>query len=167
VNTTQVTSTNWEGACSTASSTSPLYPTSRTWDLSSEDRNKAAGIGMRYMIGTVRLDLNYGYVSGVTSIRYSYNAAGLAITPTQAAIIGDGWSDLEYKQHSVDLSVLVPVTKAVSTRFIGRYEKGTIRDWHYDGVSSNPMPATNAVYLDSGPEDYKAYFLGALMRVQF
>ena len=41
-----------------------------------------------------------------------------------------------------------------------------IRDWHYDGVSVNPMPANNGAYLDFGPQDYKVHLFGALFRYE-
>ena len=47
-----------------------------------------------------------------------------------------------------------------------RYEDGKIRDWHYDGVSVNPMPANNGAYLDFGPQDYKVHVFGALFRYE-
>ena len=41
-----------------------------------------------------------------------------------------------------------------------------IRDWHYDGISVNPMPANNGAYLDFGPQDYKVHLFGALFRYE-
>ena len=45
-------------------------------------------------------------------------------------------------------------------------EDARIRDWHYDGVSVNPMPANNGAYLDFGPQDYKVHLFGALFRYE-
>ena len=66
----------------------------------------------------------------------------------------------------LNASVAIPIRKHVSLNFLGRYESGRIRDWHYDGVAANPMPANNAVYLDAGPQEYyRAKLIGVLIRV--
>ena len=51
-------------------------------------------------------------------------------------------------------------------RLMVRHETGKVRDWHYDGVTANPMPANNALYLDGGPQDYKATMFGILFHVR-
>jgi hypothetical protein len=51
-------------------------------------------------------------------------------------------------------------------RLLLRYESGKIRDWHYDGVAANPMPANNALYLDGGPQDYRTTTFGLLFQVR-
>ena len=53
----------------------------------------------------------------------------------------------------------------MSLRLLYRFEDARIRDWHYDGVSVNPMPANNGAYLDFGPQDYKVHLFGVLFRV--
>jgi hypothetical protein len=83
---------------------------------------------------------------------------------TQAALAGDGLSDLTFAQSILNASLVIPYGKHVSLNFLGRFESGRIRDWHYDGVAANPMPATNAVYLDAGPQDYRARMVGVLVR---
>jgi hypothetical protein len=52
----------------------------------------------------------------------------------------------------------------VDAHVIYRYERGRIRDWHYEGVAQNPMPANNAVYLDAGPLDYAVHVVGIVGR---
>jgi len=167
-NQTRVTSANWHSVCANASPTSPLYNTSRIWNTESDEYNHTFGVGGRYDFGKVRVELDYTYVTGVTKIGYSYNAAGLGITnPDQIALIGSGMPDLNATQHFLDLNLIVPVNKSVAVRALYRYEAGTIDDWHYDGVFENPVPANNAVYLDSGPQDYHTSVVGLFLQVSF
>jgi hypothetical protein len=63
--------------------------------------------------------------------------------------------------------VIVPINKSVALRALYRYETGSIDDWHYDGVSENPMPTANTLYLDSGPEDYSTSVVGLFVQVTF
>jgi hypothetical protein len=35
-----------------------------------------------------------------------------------------------------------------------------VNDWHYAGVAQNPVPATNAVYLDTGLQAYRVNVFG-------
>jgi hypothetical protein len=69
------------------------------------------------------------------------------------------------KQNTLEASLLVPINKMVSTRFYYRYEDGKVRDWHYDGVAANPVPANGAVYLDAGPQDYRVNVFGLFLRL--
>ncbi len=164
---TQVVSPgNWRDACGSASATSPLFPESRGWDVSSKDRNNVLGLGFKYDFGKAKLDANFTRTLGRTRIGYSYNAAALGLTPAQAGLAGDGWSDLTFAQSTFNASVLVPVNKMVSLRLVVRYESGKIRDWHFDGLAVNPMPTSNAVYLDGGPQDYRATLLGLFVQVR-
>jgi hypothetical protein len=166
VSTQQVVPANWRSLCGTASAVSPLFPVSRTWDVSQKDHNTVTGLGFHYEAGKILSDLVYTYSNGRTRTRYGYNPAALGLNATQVALAGDGWSDLVFIQNIVEANARVPIRKRLSLRLIYRYEDAQIRDWHYDGVSVNPMPANNGAYLDFGPQDYKAHLFGALFRYE-
>jgi len=162
-----VTPGDWQQVCMTASSLSPLYPTSRTWTNSQRSTNQALAIGGHYDFARARFDVNYTYVNGRTKTSYTYNAAAYDFTPDQLALIGGGMPDSVFIQSIVDAAVLVPITKAFALRLYYRYENGRISDWHYDGVQQNPVPASLAVYLDSGPQSYHASITGVFVRYAF
>ena len=164
VGTQQVQPGNFRSLCGTASETSPLFPVSRTWTVSQDDRNSVAGLGFHYQLGRVLTEIGYTYSNGRTRIRYEYNAAALGLNAVQVALAGDGWSDLVFVQNFLDANAVVPLFKRLSLRLLYRFEDARIRDWHYDGVSVNPMPANNGAYLDFGPQDYKVHLFGALFR---
>jgi len=157
---------NWQDVCGSAGPSSPLFPDSRGWSVSSEDRNDVLGFGLKYDFGPVKLDTNFTRVLSRTQIGYTYNPAALGLTPTQVALAGSGMSDLTLSQNILNASALVPLTRNVLMRFLVRHEQGRIRDWHYDGVASNPMPANNALYLDAGPRDYRTTVWGLLFHVR-
>ena len=166
VSTQQVLPANCSSLCGTASATSPLFPISRTWDVSQEDHNTVTGLGFHYELGRVLSDVVYTYSNGRTRIRYGYNAAALGLNAVQVALAGDGWSDLVFVQNVVEANAMVPLHKRLSLRLLYRFEDARIRDWHYDGISVNPMPANNGAYLDFGPQDYKVHLFGALFRYE-
>jgi MtrB/PioB family decaheme-associated outer membrane protein len=166
VATQTVSSANWESVCGSSSATSPLFPEGNAWDVRTKDRNHTLGVGLKYDFGRAQLDANFTRSLGRTRIGYAYNAAALGLNPTQEALAGDGFSDLRFAQNVLSLSVLVPISKRASLRFLGRYETGVVRDWHYDGVAANPMPTNNAAYLDAGPQDYSVTLLGVLLLVR-
>ena len=60
----------------------------------------------------------------------------------------------------------MPIVKRWSLRVLYRYERAELRDWHYDGIEQNTMPANNAAYLDFGPQRYKVHFFGVLFRYE-
>ena len=159
-----VLSSNFQSLCGSVSPTSPLYPTSRTWDISHRDKNHFASVGGNYNFTKARLDVNYTYSRAVTAIKYGYNAAALGLTPAQVALIGDGFPDLTFRKSTLESNLIVPFSNKVSLRLLYRYEIGKIRDWHYDGVAQNPTPNTNqATFLDSGPQNYKATAVGLFL----
>jgi hypothetical protein len=164
--TERVLATNYRTLCGSASATSPLFTTSRNWDTSQKERNGVGGFGLRHEMGRVIADVAYTHTKGRTGITYGYNAAALGLNATQVALAGNGFSDLRFDSNLAEASAVVPLVKRLSLRLLYRYERATINDWHYDGISVNPMPANNAAYLDFGPESYKVHFFGALFRYE-
>ena len=173
VGSTLVTAADFLATCGTASATSPLYPTSRTWNVAQKNKSDTLGLGFKFDFSSKTvLDVNYTYSSNRTKIGYNYSPYGLGLltsgAPTAAqltgvALAGNGFSDLVLTQNVVDASVLVPLTKESSVRVMGRVEVGRIRDWHYDGVAANPTPSNNMqTYLDAGPQNYRAYIIGVM-----
>lgn len=173
VSTSTVTTANFAGLCGTASATSPLYTTSRAWNVAQKNVSDTLGLGFKFDFSSkTTLDVNYTYVSNRTKISYAYNPYALGIltsgAPTAAqlttlGLIGNGFSNLALTQNVLDASVLVPFTKVSSVRVMGRFEVGKINDWHYDGVAANPTPAANQqTYLDSGPQHYRTYVVGVM-----
>ena len=167
VGTQAVGAANWRQVCSLAAPLSPLFPESRAWEVGSRDRSNVAGFGAKYDAGRVKLDMTFNRVLGRTQIDYAYNAAALGLTPVQAALAGDGLSDISFAQNVLDASAWMPLGERIVMRLLVRYETGKVRDWHYDGVASNPMPVNNAVYLDSGPQDYRTTAVGLLFHIRF
>jgi hypothetical protein len=166
VGTQQVQPANFRSLCGTASATSPLFPVSRTWTASQDDRNTVTGLGFHYELGRVLTEIGYTYSNGRTRIRYEYNAEALGLNAVQVALAGDGWEDLVFVQNFIDANAVLPLYRRLSLRLIYRFEDARIRDWHYNGVSVNPMPANNGAYLDFGPQDYKVHLFGALFRFE-
>jgi hypothetical protein len=157
-----VTAANFLSLCAEAGSS--LYPLDNAWSVDSNDRNNVAGLGVRYDFTKALADLNYTYSFGRSKISYQYGP-GIGLTPTQIALAGNGFSDLSFLQNVLEASLLVPINKTVAARFYYRFENGKVNDWHYDGVAQNPVPETNAVYLDSGLQNYRVNIFGLFLRI--
>jgi hypothetical protein len=166
VGTERVLPSTWSSICATASATSPLFPTSRTWNESQKDRTTVSGLGFRHELGRVMTEIGYTYSNGHTSVTYDYNATALGVNATQVALANSGFPDLVFQQHIAEANAVVPIVRAWSLRVIYRYERAEIRDWHYDGIEQNTMPANNSAYLDFGPQKYKVHFFGVLFRYE-
>jgi hypothetical protein len=82
------------------------------------------------------------------------------------ALAGSGFSDLDFEQNVAEASAVVPLVRRLSLRLLYRYESAEIRDWHYDGIDQNTMPANNGAYLDFGPQKYNVNFFGVLFRFE-
>jgi predicted porin len=167
VGTQAVAPANWRQVCGVAGTLSPLFPESRAWEVSSRDRSDVFGFGAKYDAGPVKLDFTFNRALGRTRIGYSYDAVALGIPAAQAALAGDGLPDLVFEQNVFDLSAWMPLGERVVMRAIVRHETGKVRDWHHEGIAANPMPANNALYLDAGPQDYRATAAGLLFHIRF
>lgn len=184
-----VNSGNWEGVCDTAGELSPLWPVDRSLAADMDDTNNAFGLTGRYDAGFARFELDGTYIKGTTKVGYNWDTsqvaptgavtggspavvAGQLYSPTSLflGLAGDGQQQ-DYNQTIVNFNVLVPITKKVAIRGLYRYEQGSIDDFHYNGVAANPVPASpygaQAVYLDSGPQDYHTNTVGLLVQVTF
>jgi hypothetical protein len=172
VATQAVTPDNFYGVCAVSSDTSPLFPTSRAWNVRQNDRNHVFGLGTNIDFGKPKLSVDYSYTRGRTSVDYDYNGVALGMTPAQIAAAGSGWPDMVYMQHVLTTNLLVPVSKLVSLRLLWSYEWGKVTDWHDDGVSANPTGGAgtgynlNMLYLDTGPQNWRAHVFGVMLRVQ-
>lgn len=163
-----VGATNWRDLCANGQD-NPRWPIGNQWEVESKDTNHVIGVGGQYDLGWARLQMDYSYATGVTKINQQFNpnTTGANFTADQLALIGTGMPDMEANQHFLDLSLLVPVSKTVAIRALYRYEQGTIKDWHYDGVYDNPVPAAQHVYLDSGTQNYHNNVVGLFVNVAF
>jgi len=164
VDTTRVVESNWRSLCSTASATSPLFPLSRTWTVAQKDHDASGGLGFRYELGRVMTEIAYTYSKGRTGVTYDYDPTALGVNATQAALAGNGFSDLLFEQNIAQANAVVPIVPRLSLRLLYWFERGKIHDWHYDGIGENPMPANNSAYLDLGTQSYKTHFFSALFR---
>jgi hypothetical protein len=162
IGTAGVTAANFLSVCPEAGSS--LYPLENAWSVDSDDRNQIGGLGVRYDFTKAIADLSYTYSFGRSKISYQYGS-GVSLTPTQMALAGNGFSDLTFLQNVLEASLLVPINKTFAARFYYRFENGKVNDWHYAGVAQNPVPATNAVYLDSGLQDYRVNVFGVFLRI--
>jgi predicted porin len=167
VGTTALTAANALQTCETAGPVNRLFATGRIWEDVQNTRNQAASIGLRRDFGVAKLDAAYTYVNGTTKTSYTYNAAGLGLTPAQVALIGSGMPEARFTQNTFEANLGYPFSKTMTARLYYRYERGKVSDWHYDGVDVNPAPAANAAYLDTGPSDYSAHTVGLFLKVDF
>lgn len=170
-----VTAANFQALCVTAGPLSPLYPTSRAWSATQTDRSTSIGLGARHDFGPLRLDASYTWTDGRSKLDYAYNAAAMGLVTSGApsatqlaslALIGSGLPAMKLRQEVLDANLLVPLNPKLTLRFLLRYEKGRISDWHYDGLAATPAPSTNQqLYLDAGPQDYRVTMFGAFMQI--
>jgi hypothetical protein len=173
IDTTGVTADNWASVCPTAGPTSPLFPTSRGWEVEQKDVNDTLNLGMKYDLEKVRFALDYTYTRGRTSVSYDYNGDALGYSAAQVAAAGSGWPDMTYTQNVVSANVVFPIDKSWSMRLMWASEWTHVNDWHYAGVDANPTGVagtgynTSTLYLDAGPQDYRVNVFGIFARFDF
>ena len=151
----------------------PIFPLLNTWSSDSIDRNHVLGLGVRQDIGQASLNVDYAYSTGRTRITYDYTVGG-AINAANAALAGTRFPDLAADVNTLDASLRYPFTKRLSARLIYRYQKETIRDWHYTNLDAAPVVLANAnaaalptaVLLDGGPQSYRVNWFGVMFQIK-
>ena len=140
------------------------YPLEGRWWVEDEQRNHNAGATFRHAFGKVRLDAgwNYLYSRGITNYRF---ASPVALAYFSDGTLGvSGFPPMTWRVNALDVGITVPLHERVSLRLFDYYERGSIRDWHYDGFDTSRV-IDHRVYSDGGPESYDANMVGLLLRV--
>jgi Putative outer membrane beta-barrel porin, MtrB/PioB len=143
----------------------PTYPLANRWWAADEERNWSGGAALSHYFRSVRLDLNWNYLSsrGITS--YNYASPGAMTFPYTPAEAGDQFPAMTYVVNSLTASITVPLNDRASLRFYDYYEHGQIYDWHYAGFS-NTLVYGNRVYTDAGPQGYNTNVVGLFVNVK-
>jgi hypothetical protein len=151
----------------------PVYPLVNTWTARSRDRNHVVGVGLKQEIGKASLNADYSYSTGRTRIAYDYTVGG-ALNAANAALAGSRMPDLATDVNYLDASFRLPLTDRLSARLVYRYQKETIRDWHYQNLDTTPVvlggngaaALPTAVMLDGGPQNYRVNWYGVILQIK-
>lgn len=150
-----------------------FYPLINEWTIKHKDRNHTVGAGLKQEIGRATFNADYSYSTGSTRIGYIYNPGG-AITVANSVFAGSRMPDLSTDIYYLDASLRYKLTELWSVRFIYRYQKENIVDWHYQNLAASPVvlganPAAlpTAILLDGGPYDYQVSWYGVSFQYKF
>jgi hypothetical protein len=158
-------------ACSDGiSPTNGARPASSRWTSNTRDRNDVYGVGGQTEIGRTRLSFDYSYATGTTEISYLYGGSAItnvvANQATLAAIAGTALPSMKFTQQVLTLNLMIPIDKRLAVRLFDRYEAGTVKDWHYDGVITGAVANydSGTLLLDAGPQNYHVNVIGAYIQ---
>jgi hypothetical protein len=80
--------------------------------------------------------------------------------------------DLAIDTHYLDASLRFPFTERLAARIVYRFQKESIRDWHYRNLDTTPVASGNAaalptaVILDGGPQNYTVDWFGLMLQLK-
>ncbi|MDO8540578.1 MAG: MtrB/PioB family outer membrane beta-barrel protein [Opitutaceae bacterium] len=151
----------------------PIFPLLNAWTAGSTDRNHVIGAGLKQDIGKAILNIDYSYTTGRTRIIYTYNVGG-AVNAANAPFAGERMPDVATDVSYVDASLRFPLTERLSTRLVYRYQKESIRDWHYRNLDTTPVvlggngaaALPTALMLDAGPLNYRVNWYGVMLQLK-
>ena len=96
-----------------------------------------------------------------------------------AASVGNSADDMTTNIKTLEVNFFVPVSKQLSARFMFQQERGTISDYHYEGLNpanlvmwgaqgagGAPISPTG-VLMDTGPQDYRVTVFGIMALYKF
>lgn len=151
----------------------PVFPLLNAWTAASTDRNHVLGFGLKQDLGRTNLNIDYSYSTGTTRIAYLYTIGG-ALNAANAVFAGNRLPDLATNIHYLDASLRVPLAERLSARLVYRYQKESVRDWHYQSLDTAPVvlgangaaALPTAILLDGGPQDYNVNWFGVLFQIK-
>jgi hypothetical protein len=149
-----------------------IFPLLSAWSARNEDRNHVVGAGVRQDIKGATLTVDYSYSIGRSRVAYDYTVGG-AINAANAVLAGTRMPDIATDIGYLDASLRIPIDHAWAVRLLYRYQRETIRDWHYYGLATTPVVAGNVnnlptgVLLDAGPTNYRVDWYGAMVQLKF
>ncbi|MFA5684251.1 MAG: MtrB/PioB family outer membrane beta-barrel protein [Lysobacteraceae bacterium] len=142
-----------------------VYGNDGRWWVDDSQRNRNVGVSFDHRFGRARLDIgwNWLHARGVTSYAFA-DALALAY-PALADVAGTRFPTMTYRVNALDIGFSVPVNDRVTVRLFDRYERGRIKDWHYQGLDRG-LVIDHRIYLDSGPVGYSSNLVGLMLEVQ-
>jgi MtrB/PioB family decaheme-associated outer membrane protein len=146
-----------------------MYPLNGAWTANTGDTNHVIGTGFAYDFGKLRLDSRYSLSLSKTRLNYGYTditaatiGSGARETLT-AAQAGSEFSDMNYRSHSLETSLVYPLNPQTAVRLMHRWEKRSTTDWHYSGLADNLL-IDQRLYLGAVPQDYNVQIIGLFIQ---
>ena len=149
-----------------------IFPLINAWTGRNEERSQVFGGGFRQDFKSVSFNADYSRSIGRSRIAYDYTVGG-AINAATAPIAGSRMPDIATDIDYLDVGVRVPLSPSWSVRFVYRYQREAIRDWHYYGLAATPVVAGNVAnlptgaLLDAGPTNFRVNWYGAMFQLKF
>lgn len=140
------------------------FPLANLWSEDDREDSYHAGSTFRHDFGRVTLDLAYSFVYTKGDVGYDYASPGAVAGIQQPfiALVGNGFPGNHYRTHAIDLGLTATLTARLAGRLFARYETGSFRDFHYDGLEDS-LVYGHRVYTDRGPaRDFDASLIGLM-----
>ena len=136
------------------------------WSQTSDETNHMIGLGFDYRFNerfSLASNYSYNWYRGEVDYDFASEAAfPFSPTPITAEAAGNAFPDLRYRLHTLETSFRWKLNKGTSVRLFHRFEKGDIRDWHFQDLE--PLQG-QALFLASTPQDYETNIFGVLLEV--
>ena len=159
----------WPGTCTNLSNPGGCalpYNRLAMFNIDTKDTNNILGLDGMYDFGTALLKVAVTSARGVTSTSYRYGPTAAIQTGPNT---GTGMPDMLFVQKTLDLNLLIPHNKKLSTHLLYHFEAATITDWHYQNLQSSPSASltttgvTDGFVLDQGAQNYHVHSFGVFL----
>ena len=141
------------------------YPLANRWWMKDEQRNHYAGINFTRKFARASFDLAWNGMDALGVTRYAYASSGALAYPAQAAAASGKFPDMVTRINTINVGVTFELTPRLNLRVFDMWERGRMRDWHYDGFDARRV-YDHRVYTDGGPGDYRVNMLGFLLEAK-
>jgi hypothetical protein len=142
----------------------PVFPDSASWRESSDGRHHSGGLGIQYGFDRFTLSSDYSISHSIDEIDYDFAPAdALGLLRAAAPAAGNSFPDIRYTEHVVTANIKWHISERTNVRLYHRFEKGSSRDWHHDGLT--PLVGRN-LFLAAAQQSYDAHLFGIFINHQ-
>lgn len=141
----------------------PVFPLANLWRQSLDETNHAAGAGLNWQWGRVRLQADYTFSHARSERGATFAGRGALVAgvdPDPAAV---GLPDQRFERHLLRASLRLPIRRHLGARLFWRFESERIRDPNFIGL--NDPVVDNQLFLLARPEDFDAHLFGVVLEI--
>ena len=141
------------------------FPLENAWQQRVRESGQAAGLGWRRVFDKLSVNLAYHYSDNESRVAYEAAGAGALVRGVSLDAAGAGFPDLSFRHQSLEASVRWQQRRNLAWRVIYRFEKESIEDFHYLGLTDPVVEQFGAgdIYLGANPQDFSASVLTVLL----
>ena len=138
-----------------------VFPLANAWSERIQESNTSIGGGYSHSFERLSLELDYSYGDAESRFDYSFNSPAAFGNLFSEFEAGTRFPDQSFRHHLFQASLRRRIKDRLRLRFLYRFEKEQLGDYHYQGLS-DPLVRSD-IFLVAVPEDFSVSVFGVMV----